>query len=386
MYRKFWTLCIFIFIVNKPGYTQNLLPNGDFREQLTCIEFNQKCAPMGWRLTSADPPTYYRALKNNDSIAFSAWTAFIALNFIEKQYREYLQAPLLCQLTPGEKYLFSITIQPEKYAIKEFGIRFTENATILRANVLIPGKPDIIFHDNAYLFKKRGDWHTLTYEYFARGDEHYILIGNFLPDEETQYKSEKSGKKTMRIAYFIKNISLKPFKDTVLCDCSDLLKRLRHDRYRHTLFTNHFFQDSLALTLSKTTYKNNTAFTEIHTEKPGDSTMFPVIYFDFDQYSLREKSIVDLTSFTLYLKGIPEKTILLTGHTDSIGSTPYNDWLSLKRANAIKLFLIKQSIGPSQIKTFGKGSAEPITENNTPAGRQTNRRVEIKVLNKSIND
>lgn len=81
-----------------------------------------------------------------------------------------------------------------------------------------------------------------------------------------------------------------------------------------------------------------------------------------------------------YLKKFPVKKVIIEGHTDSQGSEAYNQQLSLKRAQAVKNYLISQGIPAERIEAIGLGESQPISENNTPQGRQLNRRVQIKLI------
>lgn len=377
-------ILLFIFISIKVN-SQNLLPNGDFKEQQTCIEFDQKCAPMGWRLTSADPPTYYREFEGEDSTAHTAWTTFVAFSLTEKFYREYLQAPVLCPLIKGEKYLFSITLRPERFAIREFGVKFKDTSTINGVNMLLMETPDFIFADKNYLHKKKNEWLTLTYEYTARGNERYILIGNFKPDEDTDYKPIKAEKFSMKIAYYVKNVSLTSVRNLPLCDYSGLLQRLRNDRYRHSLFSLQFFQDSLAIQATKPKKTRN-----VLPLAKSDSTIkppaLPTIYFDFDQYALREQSVAELSPVISYLQLHSEVNIAISGHTDDTGLQDYNTSLALKRAETIKEYLISQGIASSRITSNGYGETNPAASNQTVKGRRLNRRAELHFVKIQLTD
>lgn len=73
------------------------------------------------------------------------------------------------------------------------------------------------------------------------------------------------------------------------------------------------------------------------------------------------------------------KNIVVEGHTDSIGSRGNNEVLSLKRAEAVRAYLISQGIPSDKIQAIGKGEEQPIATNSTPDGRASNRRVELVV-------
>ena len=76
----------------------------------------------------------------------------------------------------------------------------------------------------------------------------------------------------------------------------------------------------------------------------------------------------------------PKKSILVQGHTDSVGSDEGNLELSEQRAEAVKTFLVARGVPPDRIRSEGKGESQPLTGNDTPEDRANNRRVEIVVL------
>ncbi len=71
------------------------------------------------------------------------------------------------------------------------------------------------------------------------------------------------------------------------------------------------------------------------------------------------------------------KTVVLTGHTDSVGNDDYNYKLALKRANKIRNYLLAKGVPANKVKAMSKGEKEPIATNETPEGRDKNRRVEL---------
>lgn len=75
----------------------------------------------------------------------------------------------------------------------------------------------------------------------------------------------------------------------------------------------------------------------------------------------------------------PDTTIIVEGHTDSTGSDTYNQGLSERRALSVQRLLVDRGVSPVRISTVGYGESRPVATNNTPEGRQMNRRVEIRV-------
>ena len=76
-------------------------------------------------------------------------------------------------------------------------------------------------------------------------------------------------------------------------------------------------------------------------------------------------------------KGGKTEIITLTGHTDSIGTDAYNNKLGLRRAEAVKEYLVSHDVPADRIKTESKGKTQPIATNKTAEGRAKNRRVDI---------
>jgi outer membrane protein OmpA-like peptidoglycan-associated protein/opacity protein-like surface antigen len=95
-------------------------------------------------------------------------------------------------------------------------------------------------------------------------------------------------------------------------------------------------------------------------------------------YLTREAKITLEKAFTA-LRDNPDVHVKIVGHTDNIGSKKYNDWISLRRANRVKSWLVKEGISAARITTAGVGFSEPIATNNTPEGRAKNRRIEFHV-------
>ncbi|HVL56601.1 MAG TPA: OmpA family protein, partial [Burkholderiaceae bacterium] len=80
------------------------------------------------------------------------------------------------------------------------------------------------------------------------------------------------------------------------------------------------------------------------------------------------------------IRGITLEVVIAVGHTDSIGAPQYNQRLSVRRAEAVKAYLVSRGIEANRIYTEGKGESQPIADNKTREGRAKNRRVEIEVV------
>ncbi len=103
------------------------------------------------------------------------------------------------------------------------------------------------------------------------------------------------------------------------------------------------------------------------------------VSFDFGKDSLKPAFYPSLDSLTDVLKKYDRTVVHVIGHTDSVGSQTYNQALSERRAQAVTTYLVNHGIPYDRMRSEGRGETEPRDTNETEAGRQLNRRVEIFV-------
>lgn len=104
------------------------------------------------------------------------------------------------------------------------------------------------------------------------------------------------------------------------------------------------------------------------------------VHFQFDESFIEDKFHDEINAFGAFMEEHPEATLILAGHTDSIGTEAYNLGLSRRRARSVYEYLIRHfQVDPSQIERRGYGESYPIAKNDTPFGRRQNRRVEMLV-------
>lgn len=113
-----------------------------------------------------------------------------------------------------------------------------------------------------------------------------------------------------------------------------------------------------------------------HTDRGLVLTLGDVL-FDYNRASLKPGAQQHLYRLVTFLQEHPEQTVMIEGHTDSRGSESYNLDLSERRARAVQDFLTSNGISPERIVSRGLGEAYPLASNDTVAGRQQNRRIEI---------
>jgi outer membrane protein OmpA-like peptidoglycan-associated protein len=76
----------------------------------------------------------------------------------------------------------------------------------------------------------------------------------------------------------------------------------------------------------------------------------------------------------------PNVNVLISGHTDNVGSAVYNQTLSLQRAKSVQAYLVNAGLHPGRMLVEGKGDKEPMVPNSSPENQALNRRITIKVL------
>ena len=103
-------------------------------------------------------------------------------------------------------------------------------------------------------------------------------------------------------------------------------------------------------------------------------------FFDFDKSVLKPEAKAKLDDLVSKTGGINLEVIIAVGHTDSVGTDAYNQKLSVRRAEAVKAYLVSKGLEKNRVYTEGKGKKQPIADNKTAEGRAKNRRVEIEVV------
>jgi outer membrane protein OmpA-like peptidoglycan-associated protein len=104
------------------------------------------------------------------------------------------------------------------------------------------------------------------------------------------------------------------------------------------------------------------------------------ILFDVDKTVLKSAAKTNLQNLAASLSKNPETNIMIIGHTDDTGSDSYNMDLSVRRAEAVKSYIVASNVAGSRLSTTGKGESEPIADNTSVDGRSQNRRVEIVIV------
>ncbi len=121
---------------------------------------------------------------------------------------------------------------------------------------------------------------------------------------------------------------------------------------------------------------------EMKPMKEGFNMVLTNIFFDTDKYTIKSESKDVLDRLSKLLKENKSIKIEISGHTDSQGSDEHNMTLSDNRAKAVVEYLVNSGIDSSRMSAAGYGETKPIASNDTPEGRQKNRRIEFKITGK----
>lgn len=107
------------------------------------------------------------------------------------------------------------------------------------------------------------------------------------------------------------------------------------------------------------------------------------VLFDIDSANLNSSSRGALDDMAAVVNNYRKTALVVQGHTDSTGTEEHNQALSERRAKAVSNFLIGRGVAPERISAIGYGEGSPVASNETPSGRQYNRRVDVMLRAKA---
>jgi outer membrane protein OmpA-like peptidoglycan-associated protein len=105
------------------------------------------------------------------------------------------------------------------------------------------------------------------------------------------------------------------------------------------------------------------------------------VMFETGKAELRGGIASNLDNLAAFLNRFPDRTVIIEGHTDNVGTDSYNMNLSQNRAESVASYLVSKSVSSARISSSGKGEGSPVASNETDTGRQQNRRVEVIISN-----
>lgn len=105
------------------------------------------------------------------------------------------------------------------------------------------------------------------------------------------------------------------------------------------------------------------------------------VLFTTGRADLKPGASDNLNKLVAFLDKYPDRSVAIQGYTDSVGTEDFNQKLSERRADSVKSYLTGQGIGSTRLSALGKGRSDPVADNDSAAGRQQNRRVEVVISN-----
>jgi outer membrane protein OmpA-like peptidoglycan-associated protein len=173
-------------------------------------------------------------------------------------------------------------------------------------------------------------------------------------------------------------------KDTLDLTAAELNKEVNRDFYLVPEIIINDYNDTLKLDQDGNIVerKRISIDDELSDLKPGEILVTNNILFDFAKSLLRNEAYAELDKIVRMMRANPKMKIEVSAHTDDSGNTKRNQDLSDDRAFAAKQYLLSKNIASDRIIAKGFGKTKPIASNKTEEGRQKNRRVEFKIIEK----
>ena len=234
-----------------------------------------------------------------------------------------------------------------------FGFHFSTNKININENfmesqAIFPVQPQL--NREEPLETPDGNWRQVVFLFKADQPYRYFLFGNFFFDAVT--KTNLPEEQRARIDSINLSTELLPKK----------IKRIAYycfDDFVVEEFTGDEFSQTL-LEQKKLSFASE-------------------ILFDYDQATLKPDAQHTLQKLADALNSLPDMPVEIGGHTDNTGDDAYNQALSERRARTVHDFLLDKGVNSARLRWHGYGENQPADNNETDAGRQKNRRVEIKV-------
>ena len=358
-----WDMFVFVEEIIKKG--ENLIPNYSFENYSICPIYStlqpKSYFVDDWTMPTIGTPDYFNSCSNQAGVPANwagymhaksgkGYVGMISGLYFKHEYnydvREYIQTELKAKLDSEKAYLikFSVALaQNSKYALDGFGLYLSADITdILDYITPLNFIPEIENEPGKVINTQKG-WADIYGIYRARGDEKFAIIGNFIKDIDLIWEYNR-GRSDMDYAYYyVDDIYVIPVK---LGEPVSFIG----NPYLNYLMNN-------------------------------EPISFPAVLFETASTHINDTFLFKLDYLIPFLKMDKASTIIISGHTDNVGSDLYNQKLSKNRANTIYSYLVKQKISSERINVESYGKNKPVANNSTNQGKALNRRVEIMIMN-----
>lgn len=278
-------------------------------------------------------------------------------------WHEYLQTTLPEPLKAGERYIVECWVQRGNFsneASNNIGLRLSALPVKTRDNLPLYFTPQV----NAEELLDAKGWRKVTGVIEAKGDERYLLIGNFYGDEATLHKQQPQGERGAY--YFIDDVNV----------------RLAPPGIALTPTPKESVPPQPKLIVADHASTKDVELPKVEPPPVGKSIRLDNIGFEFAKATLTPESKTELDELADMLIDYPLMRIEVEGHTDDVGSDASNLTLSEARAKAVVDFLRNRKVEKDRISWKGYGESKPLLPNDSEAHRTLNRRVEFRVTEK----
>lgn len=377
------SLFLFCFLaLHLSGTAQtNLLLNGGFEQINTCTEYKAECGVEAWfylkdvkvQMLSNEVST--NLLGQNSFGIFYNWKEFTG-------FTPVIGTLLPCRLQPGKEYIFKglISAKLHHQLILIPGI-------CVGNKFYVPGRPFAkeLKPDSIPSIRKSAAIGMFAFEYrfIASGEERYLTFGTYIREDTTGAKKKLYGTQTVNLV--LDQFELLP-ADPEETYCPGFLTQqeaINQYDYRHREMDYALFgKGELDIRLPAGDSMSVTRRRDPPPLPPqSDTLLLGDVLFDFNKAILKPEAAKLLTQY--FRKNNPGEidSILIEGHTDSIGSDQRNQVLSRQRCETVEAWLRnywKEQTPILYIHPFGR--TRPIATNRTIAGRALNRRVELIIF------
>lgn len=384
--RTRWRILLLItllpFVGTDSVFSQtNLLLNGGFEDINTCTEYKSECGVEGWFYLK---DVKAQMLLNENNISLVGANSFgLFYNWVGyKDFTPLIGALLPCGLQKGKRYTFKGLISAK-----------LNNKLLLQAGVClgekfyVPGRPFAkdLRPDSIVSMSRVPNTNFFSFEYsfIADGPVRYLTFGTYTKEDTTGAKKKLYG--TQTISLVLDNFQLIPGdpKETLCSSWAGHKEKIYDYNYRHKEMDYSLYgKGAVDLDFDFEDPRTLTQVKEPPVPAKSDTLKLGDVFFDFNQASLKPAALKVLKAYFIDNgKGNFFDSIIVNGHTDSVGSDSRNLALSQQRSESILKWLVINNIISQeliQIRPFGK--SKPVAPNRTAEGRALNRRVEMIVF------
>lgn len=366
-----------LFFGYETTHSQNLLVNGGFEDENICIEYQKNCAPEGWIATSLFSNYYYDATQKGAARAHMGihYIGLTAGSLSMQGIRNFIRTRLICGLRKGHQYKLEMYVSAPNRILDSIGIYFSPQDYLYEKRYFKLITPQLwTVHGMDTTVKDPTVWQKVELLYTADGKEGYMTIGNY---KRVDYTGIRQAETRHDYNFYLDDVSLVPVNaNEKLCDQADSVrKEIYTENERHS-----YLERKVSLYRRTPPPVKPLPLTSQPKKQRIDTLVIPDIFFATARYELSPLSFHLLDSFASKLTPATIDSMVIEGHTDSIGKLAYNEALSMNRAGSVRDYLSAKVAGlTDKVTTRGYAYLRPIASNRTPNGRQMNRRVEIRL-------